>query len=153
MNAFTLFRASAGLFCGLFLLLGASPATPTSMYLRVPHERATASVTKLSYDAIATVPRSASIPASLLPPDRVEATLVVAGGATGPLANRGRRAIPLVTVVETSSDGKVIRRTMFRDVTISSVRPMQTADGSDELRVRFNAASVVTEPGIVATAN
>jgi hypothetical protein len=123
------------------------------MYLRVPNERAAASVTKLSYDAIATVPRSASIRASLLPPDRVEATLLVAGGATGALATAGRRVFPLLTVVETNAAGKVIRRTTFRDVTVSSVHPMQTADGSDELRVRFNAASVVTEPGIVATAN
>lgn len=117
------------------------------MYLRLPNDRAASAVTKLSYYAIATVPKRASTPASLLPPDRVEASLVVPALAGGPFASANRRGYALWTVVETDDAGNVTRRTMFHAVKITSVHAMQTSDGQSELRVRFRATSVVTAPG------
>jgi hypothetical protein len=118
------------------------------MYLRLPHDRSASTVTKLSYDAIATVPKRASTPASLLPPDRVEASLVVPATTSGPFANANRHVYPMWTVVETDDSGNVTRRTVFHAVTISSVHQMQSGDGQTELlRVRFSAESVVTAPG------
>jgi hypothetical protein len=147
-------RAPAILSCGLFLILAAAPAAPGTMYLRLPNDRSASAVTKLSYDAIATVPKRASTPASLLPPDRVEASLIVPATTGGHFESFTRRNYPLWTVVETDGAGNVTRRTMFHAVTISSIRPMQPGDGQSAcVRVRFSAASVISEPGKVAVAN
>jgi hypothetical protein len=113
---------------------------PATMYLRMPATQIAATVTKLSYDAIATVPQSPNIPLSALP-QSVEAMLVVPSGAHGQFRSAGPASrYALWTIVETGSDGTVTRRTAFRDVTISSIRP--AGDGTAALRVRFTAASV-----------
>jgi hypothetical protein len=141
-----------GVLGGSLLLLAATPTTPNTMYLRMPDTSVAASVNQLSYDAIATVPQAARIPLASLP-QQVEATLVVPSTASGPFSSGSRdQRYVLWTIVETDADGAVVKRTAFHDVTISSIRPTQTADGTDALRVRFTAASVVvTQPRIAKT--
>jgi hypothetical protein len=117
------------------------------MYLRVPNDRSAVTVTRLSYDAIATVPGAPWVSASLLPPDRVEGSLVVPATTGGPFASANRRVYSLWTVVETDDTGNVTRRTAFHDVTITSIRPIQTGDERSALRVHFRAERVTTSRG------
>jgi len=150
-------RPLAGVLCGWLAFTAAAPIAlaapvatgPTTMYLRMPATRSAPAVNTLSYEAIATVPQSAGIPLSALP-QAVRAMLVV---PNGPLEGMGRaRSYTLWTIVETGAGGTVTRRTAFRNVTISSVRPL--GDGTAALRVRFTAASVaVSLPSNAAAKN
>ena len=143
MNA-PLIRPAVATLCGslaLLALLGATAAVPGNMYVRLSATHA-AAVSVLSYDGIATVPQQPGTPAALLPPDRVEATLVTPAVADGAFAGNGPHRYASWTVVEMDSHGKVVRRTIFHGVTIRSISADQTGAGADARRVRFSAASV-----------
>jgi hypothetical protein len=141
-------RRLAGFAVAWVALLGASPGAPTTMYLRLPAVSAAPVVQDLTYDAIATVPAVRGTAPQLMPRDRVEATLMVATTSADPFATQSipQRWSSLV-VVETDDNDDVTRRTTFRNVTVSSVRPMRLPDGSAGEKVRFTAANVSVSGG------
>ena len=145
-------RRLAGLAVAWMTLLGASTAAPATMYLRLPAVSAAPVVEDFTYDAIATVPAVPGTAARALPPDQVEATLMLVTNRANPFAGESmpQRWASLV-IVEANGNAAVIRRTTFRDVTVSSVRSIRLPDGSAGEKVRFTAAkvSVSTPPAAV----